>query len=137
LKIYVASSWRTDRHDEVVRALRDADHDVYDYREEGANHADFEIDRDYTVSELNTLFERDDVVSVVERDMAQLATSDALVLVMPCGRSAHFEAGVAFGQGKSIMLIWQDAEPEFVYDLADWITYDIQELVDYLNAVSA
>jgi nucleoside 2-deoxyribosyltransferase len=137
LKIYVASSWRNGKHDEVVRSLRDAGHEVYDYREEGANHEDFEIDRDYTVEELETLFGRDDVTSVVERDMEQLITSDALVLVMPCGRSAHFEAGVAHGFGKPFFLIWEDAEPEFVYDLADWITYDIQELVDFLNVVSA
>ena len=33
MKIYVASSWRTPRHDEVVKALRDAGHSVYNYRE--------------------------------------------------------------------------------------------------------
>ena len=33
MKIYVASSWRTERHDEVVKALTRAGHTVYNYRE--------------------------------------------------------------------------------------------------------
>ena len=33
MKVYVASSWRrTERHDEIVTALRAAGHEVYDYR---------------------------------------------------------------------------------------------------------
>ena len=31
-KIYVASSWRNEYYPEVVKVLRDAGHDVYDFR---------------------------------------------------------------------------------------------------------
>lgn len=31
-KIYVASSWRNERQPEVVRILREAGHEVYDFR---------------------------------------------------------------------------------------------------------
>ena len=31
-KIYVASSWRNEFYPEMVEALREADHDVYDFR---------------------------------------------------------------------------------------------------------
>ena len=31
MKVYVASSWRNERQQEIVRALREAGHDVYDH----------------------------------------------------------------------------------------------------------
>ena len=46
MKIYLASSWKNPRHNEVLKALRDKGHEVYDYRTDGNFHWS-EIDPDY------------------------------------------------------------------------------------------
>ena len=35
MKVYVASSWNNEVYPEVVKALRRAGHDVYDFRHQG------------------------------------------------------------------------------------------------------
>ena len=133
MKVYVASSWRTPRHDEVVRALRDAGHDVYDYRQDGANHEDFGMDYDHTLEETLELLAREDVESVVDRDMNNVAKAKALVLVLPCGRSAHTEYGFALAIDKPCYILWEACEPEFVYLGADCIVGSVQEIVECLS----
>ena len=45
MKIYVASSWRNERQPDVVQALRNAGHDVYDFRHPHGEDARNEIER--------------------------------------------------------------------------------------------
>ena len=49
-KIYVASSWRNDNQPEVVEKLKDAGHEVYDFRHPSVDNNGFgwsEIDPDW------------------------------------------------------------------------------------------
>ena len=41
MKIYVASSWRNEVQPSVVQSLRDADHEVYDFKEPSPGRAGF------------------------------------------------------------------------------------------------
>jgi len=54
-------------------------------------------------------------------DKEALAWADTCVLVLPCGRSAHLEAGYACGRGKRVIwLLSHDGfEPELMYRLGD------------------
>jgi hypothetical protein len=52
------------------------------------------------------------------------------VLVLPCGRSAHLEAGWAKGAGKRLVILLDEQnEPELMYRFADAICLDLDELM--------
>jgi nucleoside 2-deoxyribosyltransferase len=51
--------------------------------------------------------------------MDALNAADVTVLVLPCGRSAHLEAGYTAGQGKPVVILLdQTFEPELMYKMA-------------------
>jgi hypothetical protein len=56
--------------------------------------------------------------------------------LLPCGRSAHLEAGWMRGAGKKVIaFIWPEEriEPELMYGLLDGIAFNIQELAEMLS----
>lgn len=142
-KIYVASSWRNPIQQEIVRVLREAGHEVYDFRNPAPGNRGFawsEVNQDW----LNWTPEQfiADLYSghpAVERgfafDKAALDWSDTCVLVLPCGRSAHLEAGYAVGQGKlTLFYLHPDKfEPELMYLLGQGCVTDHAALLSLLD----
>ena len=60
--------------------------------------------------------------------------ADACVLVLPCGRSAHTEAGWMAGAGKVVVAyIPEMAEPELMYKLFAGVAGTLDDLVRYLK----
>ena len=60
-------------------------------------------------------------------DIEALEWADTCVLVLPCGRSAHTEAGWCKGRGmKTIVYIPKMEEPELMYKLFDAVTDSIE-----------
>ena len=60
--------------------------------------------------------------------------ADTCVLVLPCGRSAHTEAGWMAGSGKHVIAyIPETVEPELMYKLFDAVVGDLDELVKVLG----
>src|ERR1044072_552623 len=126
MKIYVASSWRNEYQPSVVADLRDAGHQVYDFRHPTSGDVGFswaEIDHDWQ------LWSPEQFVKALEHPIAErgfrndfnaMRWSDACVLVMPCGRSAHLEAGWFAGAGKHLLVLLppDTHEPELMYKLA-------------------
>lgn len=123
-RIYVASSWRNDFQAGVVRELRAAGHEVYDFKNPAPGNAGFAwsaIDPDWLGWDPATFAGLIQTHPVAEagfgHDKAALEWADTCVLVLPCGRSAHLEAGYAAGQGKRV--IWwlrpEKFEPELMY----------------------
>jgi NTP pyrophosphatase (non-canonical NTP hydrolase) len=128
-RIYVASSWRNPIQQEIVAVLREAGHEVYDFRNPAPGNKGFawsEVNPDWLqwtpeqfVSDLYSGH------AAVERgfafDKSALDWADTCVLVLPCGRSAHLEAGYATGQGKqTVFYLHPDKfEPELMYLLGD------------------
>lgn len=55
------------------------------------------------------------VKEVFEVDMNALKQSEKLILLLPAGKSAHIEAGVAYGLGKECILIGEQKEAESSY----------------------
>ena len=67
-------------------------------------------------------------------DIEAMNSCDTCVLVLPCGRSAHTEAGWFAGKGKqTIVYIPERQEPELMYKLFDSVCCTIDELLDKLN----
>lgn len=145
MKIYVASSWRNDIQPKVVEALRNQGHEVYDFKnpEPGDNGFHWsEIDPDWqkwTPDAFRVALGHPIATKGFNKDMNALENCDACVLVMPCGRSAHLEAGYAIGAGKPTVILLADGEPELMYKMTPFICLDIagmQGCIDYLASES-
>lgn len=122
MKIYVASSWRNTRQPHVVQALRDAGHEVFDFKHpqeilpnghlgdelEDVTFGWNEIDEGYKgwsnedyINALNT----QTAALAYEADHGGMEWSEAGVLVLPCGASAHTEIGYYDGAGKPAFVL--------------------------------
>ena len=138
-RIYVASSWRNQYFPEVVKRLREAGHEVYDFRNPPHGGAGFhwtDIDPNapawtyaqYAEGLHHPLAERQ-----FQADIDALTWADTCVLVLPCGRSAHTEAGWMAGAGKRVVAyIPEMVEPELMYKLFDGVAGSLEELVEKL-----
>ena len=135
MDIYVASSWRNEQQPKVVSALRNAGHEVYDFRHAGPCNQGFhwsEIDaswKDWTPWQFAHALDHPLARDGFERDKTAIEESDAIVLVMPCGRSAHLELGYAIGLGKRSAILLADGEPELMYRAADELCCSLAQLL--------
>jgi nucleoside 2-deoxyribosyltransferase len=138
LNIYVASSWRNSKQQEIVKLLRDFGNIVYDFKNNLSFHWS-EIDtnykewegKDFIASLTHPL-----AIRAFDSDMQALINCDCCVLVLPCGKSAHLEAGYAVGAKKKLIILLEDKnEPELTYKMADYICTNIPELLHTLNEV--
>lgn len=126
-KIYLASSWRNAHQPEVLAALRGAGFEVYDFKnpapgDQGFGWRQTGID---PADGLNAAKMRGMLGSLAavrgfgfDRDAC--AAADACVLLLPCGRSAHLEAGWISGRGKPVVVLAPTIdEPELMYKFFD------------------
>jgi hypothetical protein len=143
VRIYVASSWRNARQPSVVTALRDAGHEVYDFRNPRPGDVGFawaQIDPNWQAwsPEAFRAALSDPIASDGFRsDFDAMKWADACVLVMPCGRSAHLEAGYFVGAGKPLVILLSDGEPELMYSMATAICTSEGEVLDSLSFAQA
>ena len=142
-KIYVASSWRNALQPSIVRLLREAGHEVYDFRNPAPGQHGFawsEVNPNW-LAWTPEQFVHDLYAGnpAVERGFAfdkdALDWADTCVLVLPCGRSAHLEAGYAAGQGKlTLFYLHPDKfEPELMYLLGHGCVTSPTELLAVLG----
>ena len=137
MRIYVASSWRNDYQPDVVATLCTLGHEVYDFRNP-PHRAEFGWDeictnwQDWDIEEFREALSHPLAEAGFASDFRAMQWADALVLVMPCGRSAHLEAGWAVGAGKptGILLIDRD-EPELMYKMAT-VLHGMEEMEAWL-----
>lgn len=64
-----------------------------------------------------------------ERDLAGLRGAKTVVLLLPAGTSAHIEAGIAFGDGKKLILVGKPEKPETLYYIFDEYYEDSEEFL--------
>ncbi len=136
MKIYVASSWRNPHQQAVVAELRQAGHEVYDFRNPRPGDTGFawsEIDPDWldwSPSRFRECLNHPTAKAGFTSDMEALIACDACVLVLPCGRSAHLELGWTAGAGKkTIVLFTQQDEPELMYRMLHRVCVSVQEVL--------
>ena len=138
-RVYVASSWRNPYQPEVVARLREAGHEVYDFRDPKDNPGGFhwaDVDerwREWTAREYIGHLGHPVAEKGFQADFRAMEWADACVLVLPCGRSAHTEAGWFAGKGvKTIVYIPEKQEPELMYKLFDAVVDSIDGLLQQL-----
>lgn len=140
MKIYVASSWRNEQQPEVVHRLGIEGHRVYDFRNPSPSDHGFhwsDIDKhwqSWTPARFRDALQHPTACRGFAMDKLALVAADAVVLVMPCGRSAHLEFGYAVGQGKQGVILLSDGEPELMYRMASNICVTLDEVVAALRA---
>ena len=140
-RTYVASSWRNPYYEQVVRRLREEGHEVYDFRNPPHGGAGFhwtDMDKNapnWTFEEYaggggsHPLAERQ-----FKADLDALEWADACVLVLPCGRSAHTEAGWMAGRVRKVVVyIPEMQEPELMYKLLDKVVGSLDDLTESLK----
>ena len=127
MKVYVASSWRNEVYPEVLEALRGAGHEVYDFRHQGG--VEWNLADGVDAGGLFDVLEHPQVQAIFRRDMDALADCDAVVCVLPCGRSAHLELGYGVGAGKRTVLLWNDGdEPDIMHKAVDAIVFNVADI---------
>lgn len=140
MRIYVASSWRNDWQPEVVARLIDAGHAVYDFKNPPAKSGfGWEaIDKDWKNWDhrkyIESLF-HPLAINGFNSDYAAMRLADACVMVNPCGRSAHLEAGWFIGSGKPCIILGTKVEPELMYKMAHAICPTIDDVVEVLEEI--
>jgi hypothetical protein len=67
-------------------------------------------------------------------DAGALAASDVVVMILPCGKSAHLELGWASGAGKRTAILLEDpVEPELMYKLCDYLAPTVFDLLGWMG----
>lgn len=141
--VYVASSWRNPLQIGVVATLKAAGLDVYDFRHPAPERSGFSwksIDPEWMLwtpaqwrDALRTSIAKDGYA--LDRDGMDRA--DCCVLVLPCGRSAHLEAGFMAAEGKPVFtLALEQVEPDLMNLLLgppEHICVTMDELFDRLG----
>ena len=145
-RIYVASSWRNPIQVAVVAALRSAGIDCYDFKHPTGPASD-----GFHWSEVMPSFDQDKQLANVDEylaalehpisedgfanDFGAMQGCDACVLVLPCGKSAHLEAGWFSAHPDRRLWILLDpdendnVQPELMYKLADGIAGSMFDLL--------
>lgn len=145
MKIYLASSWKMkDTVMVLANILRNDGHNVDSFCDDTAVRISFNW------SELTEIMKKEgvdisqlDAIEMMkhwrvkeafEEDKKWIDWADALIMLMPCGRSSHLEAGYAAGRGKKVYIIggFEKGEFDTMYGFADGM-YDHSEILDLLN----
>lgn len=126
-RIYVASSWRNTYQPAIVETLRAVGHEVYDFKNPAPDNNGFSwrsIDggwESWTSEQYREALRHPVAQAGFKSDIDGMKWADEFCLVLPCGRSAHLEAGWAMGAGKRCSVYIPNTEriePELMYLLA-------------------
>ena len=134
-KIYVASSWRNERQQNVVKELREADHDVYDFKNPEPFMTGFSwssIDenwKQWTPEEYMEALDHPSAITGFGRDLHAMKWADTFVGVQPFGRSASLEMGWAAGNGKKTILLLDNGEPELMVKMLDKLCVNMNQVL--------
>ena len=128
----------------MVGVLNNEGHEVYDFRHpepgnEGFHWSDIDAGwRDWTFAQFRLALCHRLAAQGFRLDMAALEAATAGVLVLPCGRSAHLEAGHMIGAGKPVAIYCRRSrcerhEPELMYRMAE-LVIGYKELLQWAAA---
>jgi len=72
--------------------------------------------------------------NIFEKSLAGLEDSDAVILLLPAGKTSHIEAGIGYGLGKHMILIGEPESAEPHYLVFDTWYKTIEEFVSALRS---
>ncbi|MFM2092084.1 MAG: hypothetical protein RLZZ127_2573 [Planctomycetota bacterium] len=138
-RIYVASSWRNPYQPGLVDWLRMHGHAVYDFRNPphrtGFRWTDVGLEtKRPTVDQYREALQHPVAAAGYLSDFRAMEWADTCILLLPCGRSAHLEAGWFAGRGKRLIILTQDGEePELMALMAHAICGSPEEVLQALK----
>ena len=124
IRIYLASSWKNkDTVNCIAGVLRHFNFEVDSFCEETGKRFSFhfsEVEGHETMDAIDFL-KTDFAQKAFHEDRKWLDWADVVVMVKPCGNSAHLEAGYARGQGKKLYIYGEFKTGDFdvMYGFAD------------------
>lgn len=142
IKCYVASSWRNSEYPDLVQRLREQQFEVLDWRNPSPGNHGFawqQIDENWKAwgpTEYRLRLSHKIAVDGFTSDYHFMEQADICILLLPCGKSAHLEAGWFIGMQKPTYILLEDSltvEPELMYKLADKVCLTIEELLEQLE----
>lgn len=145
LRIYVASSWRNAYQQDVVAFLRSEGHEVYDFKNPRPGDKGFawsDIDPGWKAWDSKVF--RESLKHPIARaglrsDYEAMLGTHLCVLVLPCGRSAHLEAGWFLGRHRPVLIylpLGEALEPELMYGMPHArIVLDFPDLAREIRAL--
>jgi nucleoside 2-deoxyribosyltransferase len=105
--------------------LRKCGHEVYDFRNPAPNNNGFKWQQvninwnpgdDVSTEEYRKMLNHPIAIEGYKLDIEALRSCDAVVYVLPCGKSASWEFGYAMGQGKPGYVIrFDETEPDLMF----------------------
>lgn len=141
MKIYVASSWRNEHQSKLVDQLYKLGHEVYDFKHphggDGFKWSNIDpLWQDWPMDYYRALLNHNYAMFGMNRDFDAMKAADICILCLPCGRSAHLEAGWMKGAGKKVLAYIPDGEriePELMYGILDGIALTFDELKSWIR----
>jgi nucleoside 2-deoxyribosyltransferase len=136
--IYLATSWRNEHYDQVLKLLRDNGHRVYDYREKGFQFSQLvpegvDVDK-LSAEEQRRLLDHEIARKAFEMDLRALRECDVCIVLYPCGNDAHVELGYASAYGNHVIVYVKEGYKAGLMDLvADTWVYSDQQLLEALR----
>lgn len=144
MKIYIASSWKNEKGAiKLAQYLRRWGHEVDCFCDPSCPRYIFHwtefVNTPEELQKYDALSFLDDerTVKAFLEDRKWLDWADAVVILMPCGKSAHLEAGYAVGQGKPVFAYGRFPKGEFdvMYGFFDGL-YRIEGLDRMRDAIN-
>ena len=135
-KIYLASSWRNPHHAFALNFLQAAGHEVYDFKNPQPGLKGFSWRDTHPVpselwgpAHLLQALAHPIAIRGFLADFSAMKWADTFVLLLPCGRSAHLEAGWGCAAGKAVHVVLHEDkfEPELMYLMADAVHCTVED----------
>ena len=139
MKIYLATSWRNERQPGILMFLREHGHEVYDFRHPKPGDNGFswgqiaEAWRGWEPKEFREALKSPIAEGGFKNDWDAMEWAEACVLLLPCGRSAHIEAGYFVGAKKRLVILLAPGEPELMYKMTPHICVTTEEMLAALK----
>ena len=144
LKIYLASSWQNKEYEQVLNTLRLEGYETYDFKHpENKELSNFDwekLDKEYnkwTCSDFKKALNHPEAIKAFQKDFQAMQEADFCVLLLPCGRSAHSEAGWMKGKGKKVFILdlSENPKPELMYRMYDDYLTETMELIERIKLI--
>lgn len=124
MKIYLASSWKmAPAINELAKTIRLWGHEVDSFCEETPDRYSFHFSEVPNYDKMNAVqfLEDERAQRAFREDKKWLDWADAVIMIKPCGNSAHLEAGYAKGTGKKLYILggFNIGDYDVMYGFAD------------------
>ena len=140
-QVYIATSWRNTYYDRVLKEVN-VENRVYDWRASDSAFYWSDIDPDWknwTTKQYVDALTHPIAEKGFERDLKGMRWASACILLLPCGRSAHLEAGWMAREYSTETVVYipgnERIEPELMYLLGDHVLTSLDDVLSWLRGM--